>query len=72
MLTVLIVVAVTRIVVQVECAVGSAINTQLDRAAWILCGVLDLRTHGKYGSSAHVERHAVQWSVGLDLLATFR
>ena len=72
MLTMLIVIAVTRIVVQVECAVGSSINTQLDGTAWILCCVLDLRTHGKYGSSVHVGRHAIQWSVGLDLLAVFR
>ena len=44
MLTMLIFIAVTRIVVQVECAVGSSINTQLDGTAWILCCVLDLRT----------------------------
>src|ERR1039457_387369 len=66
MLPLLVLVAVTRVFIQIQFAVSAAIDTEFDEPRGVLRGVLDLRAQGENGAGAHEERHAIERRIGFD------
>src|ERR1700757_3352994 len=69
MLALLVLIAVACIFIEVEFAIGPAVDAKLEGPRGILCGVLDLRAHGKDRTCPHKQRHAIERRIRFDLLA---
>jgi hypothetical protein len=67
-LSLLVLVAVTRVFIKVEFPIGATINAKLDWPLGILRGVFDLRAHREDGTSSLKERNTFKGRVGFDLL----
>ena len=69
MLAFLVLVAVACVFIEVEFAIGAAIDPELDGPCGILRSVFDLRAHREDGAGAHEEGHAFEGCVRFNLLA---
>src|ERR1700729_2630675 len=69
MLALLVLVAVARVFIEVETAIGAAIDAELDGPGWILRGIFDLRAHREDRAGAHEEGHVVEGRIRIAILA---
>src|SRR3569833_785578 len=66
-LVLLVSVSVAGILVKIEFAIGTTINSKFDCTAGLFAGVLNLRAHRKDGAGAHEERDAIEGRIGLEI-----
>src|SRR5262249_10732083 len=69
-LTTLVGISIPRIFVKIELAIRSLVNTEFNWAGGILICVFNVRPKREDRSRTHIQWHAVNRSIGIDLLAT--